>query len=426
MYDDLAEKSLLGSILISPQETLPIARGIIHADDILDTRIRASYIAACELADAGEVIDPVSIKSSAEKRVKSVDSQLYVDCMQDALTAANIRVYAQAVHDAAIKAEIQAVGLSLADDNGQSSQELLRSGIARLQELQKGSNARPEEPTETAMQFFNYLSDAAAGKVKPFLSTGFKRLDALLGGGLVNSGLITLAARPGVGKSVVGLNIADNVAEAGHSVLFVSLEMSKYQLMCRRVGRYARLSYNQLQRGDIAADDKNIWGRITDALSVLGQRPLYISDKPSSISDVELKARAIPELALVVLDHMGLLRPDNPRANLYQQTTEASHMEKALALSLGVPVLSLCQLNREIEGRPDHRPCLADLRNSGAIEEDSDAVIFLHRPEMYLKEQDRPKPWDKQTLELSVAKNRHGATGMNSFEFFGMSSAIHE
>jgi len=426
MLDFMAEKSLLGSILISPKETIPIARSIVRADDILDRRIRAAYIAACELADEGGTVDPVTVMKRAERTKAGTDGALMMDCMDTALTAANIKAYAQAVHDDATRRSIQALGMELAGNQQADPHELLRNAISKLQGIQTGSSAKPEEPTDTAVAFLNELQDTSEGKRRPFLSTGFDRLDKLLGGGLAAGGLITLAARTGTGKTTAGLCIADNVAAAGNAVLYVSLEMTKSQIMARRVGRLARLSYNRLQRGDIAPDDTETWDRITDAISKISKRPLYISDKPATETDVELKARSIPGLSLILIDHLGLIKSDNSRANLYQQTTETSHALKMLALSLGIPCLSLCQLNRESEGRPDHRPGLADLRNSGAIEEDSDSCIILHRPAMYLPESERPKPWEDQFLEINVAKNRHGTTGQESFIFRGLVATIAE
>lgn len=426
MHDFLAESSLIGSLLLSPTETMPIARSIVRADDILDERYRAVFIAVCELTDANKTVDPVTVLEQTKRHTQSVDSKMLLRCMDEVCTAANIRVYAESVHSNSIRRNIQELGTELAEDSPLTPQEILRSAISRLQELQTGSSTRPEEPADVANAFFNELSEAAAGIRKPFISTGFSKLDELLGGGLAASGLITLAARTGIGKTTAALNIADNVAQAGNPVLYFSLEMSKSQIMARRVGRYAGLSYNKLQRGDIEKDDHSTWKRVSDTLSVLSQRPLYISDTPVTISDIELKARSIPGLSLIVVDHMGLIRSENLRANLVQQTTETSHSLKMLALSLGVPILSLCQLNRESEGRSDHRPELAELRNSGAIEEDSDAVLLLHRPAAYFPEVDKPKPWEEQKLEIIAAKNRHGTTGSETFSFYGLTNRIME
>jgi Replicative DNA helicase len=426
LIDLTAEKSLLGAVLISPRGALPVARSRIKASDILHEDVRAAYIAACELADAGETIDPVTVIKQAGVRGENITGSLLADCMNTALTAANIEFYADAVHDGAIKRVIQELGAELSEDSPEPPQEILRSAICRLQDLQLGSNIKPEAPVDDAMAFYTALREASEGKQKPFLQTGFKTLDELLGGGLVSAGLITLAARTGTGKTVMGLCLADNIAAKGHQVLYVSLEMGRGQIMARRVGRLTGLSYNLLQRGTIQADDNTKWSRIAAALSLLSKRPLFISDKPATIVDVELKARSIPGLRLIVIDHMGFLKPENPRSSLYQQTSEASHALKMLALSMNVPILSLCQLNRENEGRIGHRPGLADLRNSGAIEEDSDAVILLHRPSTYLLEEERPRPWEEQELDVIIAKNRHGATGEARFAFRGMTADVLE
>lgn len=408
----IAEDSYIGALLISSREVLNVTRGILRVADFQDSRARAVYKAACELADKGEVIDPVTIKGRVGQEV--TDDYL-VECMEVTVTAANAVEYAKAVHEDAVGREIRTICADSAVDKVTPPEELLRDTIAQLQDLQTGSNANVQEPAETARDFYVRLTDDT---YRSFTPTGYDSLDTVLGGGLVTSGMIALAARPGVGKTMLGLCIADNVAVTGTPVLYISLEMDKYQLMCRRVGRIAGLSYNMLQQGRVTdAETKN---KVTEALSTLMTRPFYIEDKPASLMDVELKARGIKGLGLIVIDHLGLLR-SNIKGSRYEIVTEISHGIKRLAQSLGIPIVALAQLNRENEGRNDKRPRLSDLRDSGAIEEDCDAVALLHRPGA-----EGLKPWESQPLEIEVAKNRHGYTGRAEMLFYGLTARIVE
>lgn len=408
----IAEDSYIGALLISPQEVLNATRAILRVADFQDSRARAVYKAACELADKGEVIDPVTIKGRVGQEV--TDDYL-VECMEVTVTAANAVEYARAVHEDAVGREIRTICAGSAVDKTTPPEELLRDTVAQLQALQTGSATAVQEPTEVARDFYLRLTDVS---YRAFTSTGYDSLDTLLGGGLVTSGMIAIAARPGVGKTMLGLCIADNVAAAGIPVLYVSLEMDAYQLMCRRVGRIAGLSYNTLQQGRVT--DGETKSKATEALSDLMRRPLYIEDKPASVLDVELKARGIRGLGLIVIDHLGLLRYDG-RGSRYEIVTEISHSIKRLAQSLKIPIVALTQLNRENEGRTDKRPHLSDMRDSGAIEEDCDAVMLLHRPGV-----EGLKPWESQPMEIEIAKNRHGFTGRTEMLFYGLTARIVE
>ena len=426
MTDELAELSLLGAVCISPDEVLPNVRSIVRAADILSPTIRASYEAACELADEREAVDPVTIQERARKNGTEVLNRVLREAMESVVTVANAAIYAKVVHAAAVRREVRSIGEEISRDEYGDATETLRAAISRMQELQSGSCSAVPSPSETSMKFYRELQEAAEGKAQPFLSTGYKKLDELLGGGLVKSGFITLAARPGIGKTMLGLNIAENVAAAGKSVLYVSLEMGSGQLMARRVGTLSCLSYNKLQRGDIQQGDEDTWRRIISAVTTTSTRKLYISDKPATLADVELKARAIKDLSLIVIDHMGLIRNEGRYGSRYEMITERSHALKSLALSIEIPILTLCQLNRESALRQDHQPTLADLRDSGAIEEDSDAVMLLHRPAAYFPDDQQPKPWEAQDIDVEVAKNRHGYTGKITMDFYGLTAKILE
>lgn len=419
----MAEVSVAGCILVEPTETIPAVRAVVQAGDFGNENCRAVFRAACELADAEEPVDPVTIQNKAEKLGTPLSNEWLRETMDSYVTTANVAVNAGIVREMAILRAAKDIGFNL-EQGSLSPQE----AAEQLQNALSGQRTTLPTPTEDGVKFLQYLSDASEGKSKPFLSTGFHSLDDTLGGGLVSSGLITLAARPGIGKTVMALAIADNVAAAGGRVLYESLEMSREQLWARRVANRSGVSYSKLQSGKFTdgANEKEKWQIVTRAINQLSNLDVIINDQNAKLDDIERHVRAAGKLDLVIIDHMGFIIPDKANAELYWTTTMVSHRLKRLAKATGIPVLMLCQLNRASEQRLDKRPNLADLRNSGAIEEDSDAVIGLYREDYYKQGDDAPKPWEPQTMEVITLKNRHGQTGTNYFDFVGMISSVRE
>lgn len=427
---DLAEYSLLGAILIGGERALKTARKIIKASEINEEKIRTCYEAACGLADAGKPVDVSVIQAEAQKRGCTVENKYLIQAMDVTVTAANVGVYAEAVHENWQTRQLQELGARLMASEIEDPKDVMCEALEKLQNLQKNSRTGFDNPSDSVMDFYENIIRTSNGEKQPFLSTGYTQLDGALGGGLASPGVITLAARPGVGKSMMALNIAENVAAAGNPVMYVSLEMSRNQLLARRVGRISGVSYNKIMRGEIRneerRDGRSEWNRVTSALAAISERPLYIADKTCGMAEIEMMGRSVEGLRLLVIDHMGLVKRENANGKLYEQVTATSHEILALSKKLEVPVLSLCQLNRESTKRNDKKPNLADLRNSGAIEEDSDAVILLHREAMYLPKEMQPNPWEAQHLNVDVAKNRHGATGEVEMKFLGLTGSIWE
>lgn len=425
---DIAELSLLGSVLIGGEQALKLARGIVKAGEINGRRVRAAFEAACTLADGGEEIDPVSVLALARKKGAEIDDEFMLEAMNVVATWVNVETYARTVHEQFQNRELRNLGARLSDAIFENPQDVMLEAMSFLQNMQSGdSSAQLRQPADAASDFYETLMRRVNKEEKAYISTGYTMLDEALGGGLVSPGYITLAGRPGMGKSVAGMCIADNVAAAGTPVLYVSLEMSRNQLMARRVGRLSGVSYNRLEMGTVSPDNARDWQRITRAIADISSRPLYIEDTPSlSVSDIEMKARSVAGLGLVVIDHIGLVKLDSKYTKLNEQTSAVSHQVMRLGKRLGVPVLSLCQLNRESESRKDKRPNLSDLRNSGAIEEDSNAVIFIHRPDYYQPRGEQGSPWESQPIIFDIAKNRHGPTGETDMKFLGMTANIWE
>ena len=396
-----AEYSVVGSLLLEPFAVVPAIRAEVFENDFLSEPARAVYRATRLLVEKGKPCDPTLVLAEAGD---SVTVQFAEEVMRMTPTTVNAVEYAKIVHGAAQERKACAIGLRLA----QGEQTPVET-LAALQELIRLQNSTVCTPAEDAQAFMDFVNVNAEGRRKPFLPTGFRSLDLLLSGGLIAGGLITFAARPGVGKSTIALAITENIVSAGNKVLYVSLEMPKYQLWSCRAANLSGLSRSAIYSGDIPNDRD--WKRLSDAMQALYERPLYVRDVPATVDDVEREARCIDGLALIVIDHIGLLKsPD--RGSRYEIMTQTTHRLKQLALSMKVPILGLCQLNRDSTRRENRRPMLADLRDSGSIEEDSDAVVLLYRPGADLPDEQKPGPWDLQDILLDVQKNRHGRTGV--------------
>lgn len=419
----LAENSLAGCVLVAPTETLKDVRGIVSESDFQNEQARAIYAAAARLNAAGQACDPVTIQAEAAKNGKEISTDYIAELMRLFVTTANAAETARIVHEAAQKRRGREVGMLLTQDSISPV-----DAVARLQDLLRNDGGSVKQPLDVANSVMDYINAVAAGEANTFLPTGFNGLDGMLSGsskgGLVNSGLITVAARPGTGKSTIALAIGDNVARAGGKVLYISLEMTETQLWCCRLAARSGLSRSKIYDGMRGAD-ANGWKRLTDAFTEISNWPFYIRAMPSTVEDIEREARCIDGLALLIVDHMGLVRPME-QGSRYDKMTDTAHRLKQLALSLKIPILALCQLNRQSEGRGDKKPTMADLRDSGAIEEDSDVVALLFRPAVYANEEDKPKPWENQELQVIVDKNRHGGTGTVYMSFCGVNARIME
>ena len=417
-----AENALMGCLLVQPAETVASAKGILAESDFQNSFAKTVFAVAVDLVSSGKPCDPVLIQAEAAKRGIALDNEYCAEAMRMFVTTANVAETARVIHDAALARKARVIGAALARNEFTPVEAL-----QQLQELLTVQNSRIHTPQEAAMRTMDFICSAATGESKPFLSTGFPSLDAQLSGGLVDGGLITVAARPGTGKTTAALNIAENVSASKAPVLYVSLEMTEEQLWACRIANYSGLSRSSVYAGKISQDDEESWVRLTEAFERLYDRPFYIRDVPSSLEDIEREVRCLDNIALVVIDHIGLVKPSpGQRGSRYEIVTNVSHRLKQLALSMNVPILALCQLNRASEQRENKRPSMADLRDSGAVEEDSDAVILLFREGQYLPEALRPKPWEVQDIDFLIEKNRHGMTGRVTLDYCGMNSRIME
>lgn len=419
----LAAQSVIGSILIDAA-CLPVVRPLVTAQDFPLAADRAIFEAACRLADAGKPADVVTILRDARQHGSEVSDDYAAQLMQITPTAAHAADYARQAHEEAVRRRLAAVGETLLED-AEDPQKPTASVIAATMQALENADTSPQmtmlSTSDSLAGFLDYRERLEAGQAVT-VSTGYPGLDKLLGGGMLNQGLYILAARPGCGKTTLGLKLAEHAAKSG-ACLFFSLEMSAEQITARRIAAESGLSIGRLMTGQALSDDGS--AKLANAASVLSTHDFRLNRAPgASAADIAQAAHLTKNLRLVVVDYLGLVRSDERGLSVYERVTKNSAALKALARSLNVPVLCLCQLNRAAEQRSDKSPSMADLRDSGAIEQDADAVILLHRPAMY--EPGEVKPWEAQTLSAIVAKNRHGSTGKLDFDFYGSSGIIRE
>ena len=418
-----ASQSVAGSILCDAA-CLPAVRPLVSRDDFTLAAERAIFEAACRLEDEGKPADVVTILEDARKHGADVSDRYAAELLQITPTAAHAEAYARQVHEEAVRRRLASVGETLLED-AQDPQKTTAGVIAATMQALENADTAPQtamlSTSDALSGFLDYRERLDAGQAVT-VSTGYPGLDKLLGGGMLHQGLYILAARPGCGKTTLGLKLAEQAAKSG-ACLFFSLEMSAEQLTARRIAAESGLGIGRLMVGRKFDDDEQ--AKMANAASALSTHDFRLNRAPgASVADIAQAAHLTKNLRLVVVDYLGLVRSDERGLPIYERTTRNSNALKALARSLTVPVLCLCQLNRAAEQRADKVPSMADLRDSGAIEQDADAVILLHRPGMY--EPGEVKPWESQTLTAIVAKNRHGATGKLNFDFWGSSGIIRE
>lgn len=404
------EQYIAGAILIDGEKVLPAVRGILPPGAFQLEAYRAIYMAGLSLLDAGEPIDPVSIKTKAKQQGVELPEKLLVELMETVPTAAYCVDYAHRVAEDARTRAVKELAERIQSDTVSSADELLATLQREMEAIQGNSYQRGLlTPNDTLQRFMDYVVQAGE-KRDNFISSGYANLDSILGGGFIRGGLYILGARPAVGKSTFAINLADNISG---NTLFVSLEMSPEQITAKRVSRRIGVSSSRLLSGQLS---DHAWEKVAMASSDISQRGLYLNSRYDlTVQQITLLAQAVPELQAVIVDYLGLIRPAIRSTSTYENISQISRDLKRMAISLNVPVICLCQLSRQVESRQNKRPLLSDLRDSGAIEQDADAVLFLYRDDYYTGSPDDGEP---SAVELTIAKNRHGQTGETSFNFW--------
>lgn len=393
-------------------------RGILTVDCFEIPHYKAIYAAAIALVDQGRSPDPVMIRDEARHMGCELDAALIRELLTIAPTAANVVVHAEAmVKDANARAMATLLGDVIARLSDGEDVDSVRGDIeSQLAKCRQRGDSDVVSGADAIDATYRLLEEMSAGQ-KLFVPTGFRNLDNILGGGLIKSGLHILAARPGTGKTTLALQIAENVAAAGKRVLFVSLEMSREQLTQMRFAIEGGIDRRDLL--SITDKDADLWRRVTEVAARIHSRPLYFNRLSNlSVSRIERLARS-SKAELVVIDYLGLISHGNGKS-LYEKVTETSGALKRMAMALNVPVLCLCQLNRESDGRA---PKVSELRDSGAIEQDADTITMQWipggRPEV-------DNSWTPAELEVIVGKNRHGPLGKLRFAWYMACGRIRE
>ncbi len=397
--DYRAEFGLIGSIMLKP-EYLPEIRGIVTAKDFQTEPGRATFLAACRLADSDTGIDPITLMSES-----GVEEQWLHEVLDLTPTAEHALEYARQLRKERQMASIRAMLASLTEkaEDGDPAAVIgaVHEALDDLGEDYEGTVVRPED----ALAGFLSHIDRIKNGDRITVATGFPSVDNILGGGMLKTGLYIMAARPGVGKTSLGLAVAE-MASRRSRVLFVSLEMSETEIMARRHANIAGIYLGRLLHSPLT--DEEALG-VGNAQIKMSQRQFFLNrTNTATVAEIGVMARSC-RAELVVIDYLGLIQCDLRNASSYERVTRISGDLKRLARALKCPVLCLAQLNRQSESRSDKRPSMADLRDSGAIEQDADGILLLHRPMLYAKEEWNGR--DGQPFEVDIAKNRHGPTG---------------
>lgn len=410
-----AEGSTVGCLLLCP-EVKPAVAKLISETDFSSPFYGALFSAAMEL----ETPDSVAFHEAVKKRGYTLPDGFFAALGDIAVSRYNVELYAQLLREDSQKRQLRELGQQL-QESADGAAEIIVAASARLREIERGSiTADIAAPDDSFRAFWEHRKRVEMGSGA--VPTGFAPLDTILGGGMLRSGLYILAARPGMGKSTAGLQFADSIAACVGPALFVSLEMSLEQIEGKRIARRSGIPSDEILLGD----GKNLdYHKVRTAAEELRNLPLHISRRPAAtVAQIRRMAMQVEGLQCVVVDYLGKIAPVNGRASRYEAVTQISGDLKTLAVELGVPVLCLAQLNRENTSRADKRPQLSDLRDSGAVEQDADGVIMLHRADYYAMNETPMKPWESVELEIIVRKNRHGRIGSCSAGFFPATGRI--
>lgn len=413
-------------MLIDPR-CINAALSIVSPDDFSDKLCKIAVEAIKELRGEGKTIDAVLVYERARAKNSAFTAEFAKECMQVCGTAQNIEEYCRLIKAAANAERLMELADSVNEKlYARESAEAVISDLRRSLDEIEPDNASVISSASAANVWQRYAEMVKADPESAYCKTGYHALDTVLGGGMFRSGLYIVGARPGMGKTTLGISIAENIATSGKAVLFISLEMGAVQIMSKRLARATQIGYTKLMTGNVSEEENE---HILQSAAELSERPFYLSDKSlCRLADIESMAHAIKDLQCIVVDYFGLLTADESEGvrSRYEETTELSKGLKSLAKRLNIPLLVLCQLNRENGTRSDKRPKLSDLRDTGALEQDADCVILLHREEYYLMHDENHEKPELETIELNVAKNRHGETQCVKMLWQGTCGGINE
>ena len=410
-----AEQAVLGSMLIDADCVKDVMDQLQTQDFYLRTN-RDIFETIYQMFVYSKPIDGVTVAGEMEKNGKSNEQtrSYLVQLMEVTPTSANVMEYVRIVQEKSLMRQVAfAAGriTTMVQQGTGSAGDMLEAAEQRIYAIRRGRSAQGMVPVSMVLgDVMSQLAELSArgGKSVPGLSTGLSAVDAKING-MNKSDLLLLAARPGMGKTSMALNVALSAArESGKTVAIFSLEMSKEQLVTRLIASEGLVENQRLITGNLRESD---WQRIAEAASALSCMDIRIDDNPLlTVADMNAKCRRLENLGLVVIDYLQLMTSAGGKGysgeNRQQAVSDISRMLKIMAKELQVPVLCLSQLSRANEKRDNKRPMLSDLRESGAIEQDADIVMFLYRDDYYNADAEK-----RNVAECIVAKNRHGETG---------------
>lgn len=412
-----AEQAVLGALLLAEHAWDEVA-DLLTEQDFYRNEHRLIFRAVAELArqrrpaDAVTLIDYLQSLGALEE---AGGADYLLELAASAVSAANVRAYAEIVREKSLLRRLIEVGTRAIDrafsPEGRSAREIVEETEQAIYALAQGGERQKTyvDLRQAVTDSFRLIEERAAAHREIIgIPTGFHDLDRRTSG-LHGGDLIIIAARPSMGKTALALNIAEHAAlsDSHTPVAIFSMEMSAMQITMRLLSANGQIDQSRLRTGRLETDD---WRRLTSAVRLLSRAPIYIDETPS-LSPLELRARArrlkaAHKIGLIIVDYLQLMHVPGTRENRATEISEISRSLKALAKELNVPVIALSQLNRQLETRQDKRPVMADLRESGAIEQDADLILFIYRDEYYHEDSS-----ERGIAEIIIGKHRNGPTG---------------
>jgi replicative DNA helicase len=419
-----AEQSVLGGLMLNNNAWFDLVE-IIGTHDFYRPQHQIIFEAMMALANNDEPLDAVTVSERLRSQAlleKAGDVGYLAELAESTPGASNVLAYAKIVRERSLMRQLIGAANKIADaaftPDGRDAETLVEMAEQTVFEIaeNRGDDGGPEKvaPLLTRavekVEFLFNTKGAITG-----VATGFTDLDSKTAG-LQQSDLVIVAARPSMGKTAFSVNIVEHAVMSGGSVLVFSMEMPSEQIVMRMLSSLGRIDQTRLRTGELQDDD---WSRFTGAVSQLRDKRLYVDDTPAlTPGEVRARARRVAReadgLDLIVVDYLQLMRTADKSESRAGEISEISRSLKALAKEMRCPVVALSQLNRQLESRPDKRPLMSDLRESGAIEQDADVILFIYRDEVYNEDTD-----DKGTAEIIIGKQRNGPIGKVRLQFTG-------
>lgn len=409
-----AEQSVIGAMILS-KDAILTASELLTDEDFYQQRYGTLFKAILELYNEGQPADLITIRNKLQEMnvPPEISSLEFISNTVKAVpTASNVSYYANIVHEKAVLRRLIKTSEDISNTcylDKEALDSILDKSEKQMFDIVQNRRTADFQPIKDIVLDALEIMEAASktkGSVTG-IATGFHDLDYKTAG-LQNSDLLLLAARPSMGKTALALNIVEYVVtRLKVPTVFFSLEMSRIQIINRMISMNSRVEAQNIRSGNMSANE---WTAVTESARIFAGAPLTIDDTPSiSVSELRAKCRKLKlekNLGLIVIDYLQLMSANNHSESRQQEISEISRSLKAIAREVNCPVLALSQLSRAVESRPDKRPMLSDLRESGAIEQDADVVMFIYRDEYYNHDSEK-----KGTAELIIAKQRNGAIG---------------